>query len=96
MDSLVGMAILGVILWWFYRSGKRVAAKATTSADRVPAVAAEFRHTGTSTSSIATTAPMPPLGAAWPAVFFSHWRRHAFRQCHQPFTTTTPPVWMSV
>ncbi|MCU0873645.1 MAG: hypothetical protein MUE50_15000 [Pirellulaceae bacterium] len=44
MDSLVGMAILGVILWWFYRSGKRGAAKATTSADRVPAVAAESRH----------------------------------------------------
>ncbi len=27
MDSLVGMAILGVILWWFYRSGKRVGSR---------------------------------------------------------------------
>ncbi len=23
MDSLVGLAILGVILWWCYKSGKR-------------------------------------------------------------------------
>ena len=23
MDSLVGLAILGVIFWWFYKSGKR-------------------------------------------------------------------------
>jgi len=27
MDSLVGMAILGVILWWFYRSGKRAGSR---------------------------------------------------------------------
>lgn len=27
MDSLVGMAILGVILWWFYRSGKRLGSR---------------------------------------------------------------------
>jgi len=27
MDSLVGMAILGVILWWFYRSGKRIGSR---------------------------------------------------------------------
>ena len=43
MDNLVSLIVLGLILWWFYKSGKRAAAaKATTSADRVPAVAAGF------------------------------------------------------
>lgn len=27
MDSLVGMAILGVILWWFYMFGKRIGSR---------------------------------------------------------------------
>lgn len=27
MDSLIGMAILGVILWWFYKFGKRVGSR---------------------------------------------------------------------